>query len=71
MTEGFGVVSVAPSKGGKGNLVLSKMKPRHSGFVGARIGFKGAVNSRTQKFVKQTTVGIRDGPSKGDAAAGM
>jgi len=59
------------STSGKDNLVLSQMKPHHSEFVGARIGFKGAVNFRTQEFIKQTTVGIQDGPSKGDAAVGM
>jgi len=47
------------------------MKPHHSEFVGARIGLEGAVNFRTQEFIKQTTVGIQDGPSKGDAAVGM
>ena len=34
-------------------------------------GFEGAVSFRTQEFIKQTTVGIQDGPSKGGAAVGM
>ncbi len=53
ITESFGAVRVPAAKGGKDNLVLSKMKCLHSEFVSARIGLKGAVNSRAQELVKQ------------------